>query len=1279
MRVLSVACLVALLIPARAVAQPDVLLIWDVDNTDTQALVAALEAEGMTVTLSDTDETGYTGMNPSPLGFDVVIHLNGSTYATEMPAAGQIELDAFVSLGGGFISGEWNAYQVGKGEMLDMTDLILFERTSGSSTTLTLSDVVGQETHPILANVPSSFSFYAAHNVGAVATFGYDEPVVLMQDGGGNDAVAVREWGQGRIVGFHHAGNNIAGVLSDANVQQLYIDGTYWAASYQTCVDVDGDGYYDEACGGTDCDDADPAVHPAATQLACDYVDNNCDGDLHDWEVDDDGDAVDECGPDGVLATGDEDCDDTDPAIHPSVTEAACDYIDNNCDGDLHDWEIDDDGDGWDECGPDGVLATGDEDCDDADPLIRPDRTELPCNGIDDDCDGLLHEQEEDADADGYALCEGDCNDVIAAINPGVAEVDCDYIDNDCNGIFHPDEVDDDLDGYDECQGDADDSDPEINPGETEDPCDYIDNNGDGVFHPLEVDDDGDGWDECGPDLLPGSGDEDCDDTAIGTYPGAPESCDGVDTDCDGTLDEDDAVDAPTWYEDADNDGYGDPASMDVACSAPPGYVGNGEDCDDGTAAVNPGLAENPCDHLDNDCDGQLDPMEQDDDLDGVDECLGDCDDANADAYPGADEYCDGVDTDCDGTLDEDDALDALTWHEDHDGDGYGDPLSSYEACAVPPGYVDNIDDCDDTDPSIRPSAIETHDAQDEDCDGYYDEGVMPLDALVITEVMASPLAVPDADGEWIEVYNNTALMMNLRGLYVYDLGSDGFTVDEDVWVLPGEPVVLAASADDQVNGGADVDFEWEAFALDSSDELYIDHLGVLLDLVSWTASWPGGIGASLALSPTAYDPLLNDSSDSWCLAMPTYGLGDRGTPGEINPTCCGDVDGDGYYDDTCGGADCDDGSAAVNPVAEEVCDGLDNDCDINTDELADSDGDGYTICADDCDDFDAAVYPWAEEVCDGLDNDCSLDTDELVDGDGDGFAVCDGDCDDSVDTTYPGATELCDEIDNDCDGALGADEVDDDGDGFAVCDDDCDDADPVTYPGAPELCDEIDNDCDLTIDEDVEDDVDQDGLNACQGDCDDTDANTYPGAEEICDGADNDCDEDIPGSEADQDADGWMICEYDCNDEDASLNHDDLDGDGQTTCEGDCDDTEYTVHPGALEVCDGMDNNCDGVTDDVDEDYDGAAPLECGVTDCDDNDWDIGPGQFENCEDDLDNDCDGDIDEEDGECQTAVSDDDITLEPDEGCLCDARGSRVSGGTAVTMLFGLLLLRRRVR
>ncbi len=134
---------------------------------------------------------------------------------------------------------------------------------------------------------------------------------------------------------------------------------------------------------------------------------------------------------------------------------------------------------------------------------------------------------------------------------------------------------------------------------------------------------------------------------------------------------------------------------------------------------------------------------------------------------------------------------------------------------------------------------------------------------------------------------------------------------------------------------------------------------------------------------------------------------------------------------------DCDDLDPGRRPGAEEVVgDGIDQDCDgfDAVDCFADVDGDGWGAeprvspggdcrpegladAGGDCDDAEAATFPGNPEVCDGLDNDCDPSTDELADGDVDGFTLCDGDCDDAEPRAGPTGPEVCDGVDNDCDG----------------------------------------------------------------------------------------------------------------------------------------------------------------------------------------------------------------------------------------------------------------------
>lgn len=436
-------------------------------------------------------------------------------------------------------------------------------------------------------------------------------------------------------------------------------------------VDADGDNWG----SGSDCDDNDPNIANPQTW----YLDLDGDG----WG-DADQSTVACTAPSGYVDNS-FDCDDSDPNIYPYQ---GCPGLDcgffygtqwGSCGSGLCVNGVcqpceDQDGDGWTNC---------DGDCDDNNPNVYPGAPEQ-CNGIDDNCDGLLDE----------GVCQGSdvctLEDATYIGNDQLAFLNAAYVRSLVNQSFCINNP-----PYAQCQienlaaifptGTLGVSDACQECAVEYLTCYYTNCHGNSCLGALNtecvscltdfgclsqfiacvglVDNDGDGW----------AAGSDCNDDVIGIHPFAPELCNGLDDNCDGQVDEG----ASMWYPDLDGDGYGVFEGAFASCDDPgPGYAPWAGDCDDGNPEINPGVPE----------------------------------------------LCNGIDDDCDGETDEN-PVDGLVWYRDADGDGFGDIGDSVVACSMPSGYVDNNSDCDDTNAMINPSRPELCNGIDDDCDGLIDEG----------------------------------------------------------------------------------------------------------------------------------------------------------------------------------------------------------------------------------------------------------------------------------------------------------------------------------------------------------------------------------------------------------------------------------------------------------------------------------------------------------------------------------------------------------------------------
>ncbi|MEL6348084.1 MAG: MopE-related protein [Myxococcota bacterium] len=301
----------------------------------------------------------------------------------------------------------------------------------------------------------------------------------------------------------------------------------------------------------------------------------------------DDPDPVTDPDRDGDRFPASLDCNDDDDATYPGADEL-CDGLDNDCDEAIDEDAVDGrtyyqdaDGDGYGttrftiqacDGAPDGYVQD-DQDCDDLSGLASPDGDEV-CDGLDNDCDGLV-----DTDATDLLLwyLDGDGDGYGAPTNP---QLSCTPPTDQhvANGL------------------DCDDTNRDVNPAQSW----FIDADQDGFGNALYR------FEACGEQVGFSANGDDCDDLNPATSPDAVELCDDIDNDCDGDVDIN-AADAPLWYPDGDEDGYGDEENAMASCTEPTDTIAEGGDCDDSDADVNPNALEFCDDSVDNDCDGHVD------------------------------------------------------------------------------------------------------------------------------------------------------------------------------------------------------------------------------------------------------------------------------------------------------------------------------------------------------------------------------------------------------------------------------------------------------------------------------------------------------------------------------------------------------------------------------------------------------------------------------------------------------------------------------------------------
>lgn len=530
------------------------------------------------------------------------------------------------------------------------------------------------------------------------------------------------------------------------------------------------------------------------------------------------------------------------------------------------------------------------------------------------------------------------------------------------------------------------------------------------------------------------------------------------------------------------------------------------------------------------------------------------------------------------------------TYFADADGDTFGNAGSSTSACSQPTGYVTNSTDCNDSNASIRPTATEICNGLDDNCNGSTDEGFAFTNYYVDSD--------NDGYGAGSAIASCTALG---SGYSTNNLDCNNSNAN----IRPNASETCN-SIDDNCNGSIDEGLTFVNYYVDTD-----------LD----------GFGAGSAVSS--------------CTVLTGNFVTNN--------------------------FDCNNNNANIKPTASEICNSIDDNCNGLIDDgltflgyYLDTDGDGFgagtgiIACSSpgsgyvtnntDCNNSNPNIRPNATEVCNGIDDNCN----NLID---DGLTFVNY----YIDTDFDGygagiATNSCTPL----------------GSNYATNNLDCNNNNANIRPNAAEVCNGIDDNCNNIIDDGLTFvnyyiDTDLDGYgagtatNSCSvlgsnyvtnnTDCNNNNPNIRPNAVETCNNIDDNCNNSIDEGLVfvnyylDTDGDGFGAGN--------AINSCTPLGTGYATQGGDCDNSNSSIRPGATEICNSVDDNCNTLVDEglsfityyLDADIDGyylSLLVSClnpganyttnGISqgDCNDNNSNINPGASEICGNSIDENCDG-------------------------------------------------------